>query len=173
MKRIAIIGPESTGKSTLAAAIAGHFDVPWVPEFARTYLEGLNRPYQEADLLTIAKGQMDAEDRITAESPYPPPFLACDTELTVIKIWSEIKYGRVHPWIIKELQQRHYDHYLLTYIDLPWVPDPQREHPHMREALMERYLRECEERNLPYTLIQGKELERLSKAVDALEDLIR
>lgn len=173
MKRIAIIGPESTGKSTLAAALAEHFDIPWVPEYARSYLENLNRPYREDDLLAIAKGQMEAEDRLATEAPYPPPFVACDTELTVIKIWSEVKYGRVHPWILEELHQRKYDHYLLTHIDLPWIPDPQREHPHMREALMERYLQECKERNLPYTLIEGQALERLNKAVNTLEGLIR
>jgi NadR type nicotinamide-nucleotide adenylyltransferase len=172
MRRIAIIGPESTGKSTLAAALADYFQCPWVPEFARNYLLDLNRPYEEHDLLKIALGQIAAEDQWMGKEMNPPPFLICDTELTVVKIWSEVKYGKVDPRIMEALEKRTYSHYLLTHIDLPWVPDPLREHPRHREELMNRYLKECEERNLPYTLIRGKDSERLEKAIKALKDLI-
>jgi NadR type nicotinamide-nucleotide adenylyltransferase len=170
MIKIAIIGPESTGKSTLAQALAAALNCPWVPEYAREYLENLKRPYQESDLLSIAKGQIEAEDRLAQSTP-PPFFLVCDTELSVIKIWSDVKYGRVHPDILRELHSRRYDHYFLTYIDLPWEEDPLREHPDKRDYLFELYLKECETRNLPFTILKGSHDRRVEKALEIIRDL--
>jgi len=170
MIKVAVIGPESTGKSTLATYLAQQLSGGLVPEYARDYLQQLGRPYTEADLLSIAKGQCAAEDYYRLSND-PPPFLICDTELTVIKIWSEVKYSRVHPWILTELKQRSYDFYLLTYIDLPWEADPLREHPYKREFLFDLYLKECQNRNLPFALIKGSKEERQAQAEKILLDL--
>ena len=133
--RIAITGPESTGKSTLAAELAKHFGAVWVPEFARGYLDELDRNYNYEDILHIARGQMLAEDNAAQQNN----LVFCDTELLVTKIWCEFKYGKCHQWILEELQKRKYDVVLLCNIDLPWQYDPLREHPDKRETLMELY----------------------------------
>ena len=110
VKKIAITGPESTGKSTLARKLADHYKTVWVPEYARTYIDKLKRPYEQHDLAEIAKGQIFYEkDLIQKASEY----LFCDTELTVIKIWSEYKYGNIEPFLISEHNKSSYDLYLL------------------------------------------------------------
>ncbi|MCD4681228.1 MAG: ATP-binding protein, partial [Bacteroidales bacterium] len=86
IKRIAITGPESTGKSQLAKKLAEHYNTVWVPEFAREYLNIINRPYGQADILDIAKGQVESEDRL---ANFAKKILFCDTEAIVTKIWSE------------------------------------------------------------------------------------
>lgn len=138
LKKIVIIGPESTGKSTLTEALASHFGEPWVPEYARQYLERLDRPYEFDDLLAIAKGQLALEER---QLELADKFLFCDTDLHVLQVWSESKYKLVHPWILDQINVRRYDLYLLTDIDISWEADPQREHPEpeMRKYFFELY----------------------------------
>ena len=149
MKRVAILGPESTGKSTLAAALASRFNAPWVPEYARSYLETFGPDYTEDTLLTIARGQQRAEAQA---SDAQTDWLFCDTEFTVLKIWSEHSYGRVHPWILQQWRQQTYHHYFLTQVDIPWQADPQREHPHLRQFLFDWYYAELTLKGWPFTV---------------------
>ena len=90
INRIAIIGPESTGKSTLAKELAEYYKTVYVPEVARFYIDELKRSYNQNDLLEIAKLQCDEEDKLLHQAN---EILICDTNLLVIKIWSEFKYG--------------------------------------------------------------------------------
>lgn len=152
MKKIAITGPESTGKSALAKALALEFEGQWVPEFARDYLLSLQRPYRYEDLLDIALGQFSLEKEKEAQKP---AFLFCDTDFLVIYIWSHFKYGSCHPWIEEMVGQQHYDLHLLCDIDLPWEPDPLREHPSHRKTLFNLYLQQLEERGKPYRIVRG------------------
>ena len=168
MKKIAIIGPESTGKSTLAQQLSDELSFPLVPEFAREYLKNLNREYKYSDLSEIAKGQIASEDKLADTDP---PLLICDTELTVIKIWSLHRFKQVEGWIEREIRTRTYDHYFLMYIDSPWVDDPLREHPELRNYFFNIYLDECKKRRLPYTIIKGKENERLESALKVIGNL--
>jgi NadR type nicotinamide-nucleotide adenylyltransferase len=163
LKKVVIIGPESTGKSTLAQGLADHFGCLWVPEFAREYLEKINRPYTYEDLLEIAKGQVDLENELSQRSK---ELLVCDTDLNVIKIWSEHKYRKVHPWIENQIKTRKYDLYLLTDIDIPWQDDPQREHsdPAMRLYFFDLYRRIIEGSEVPFGVISGNELDRKKRA---------
>ncbi len=161
-RKIVILGPESTGKSTLARQLAEHFNTEWVPEYARQYIDDLNRPYEEADLLEIAKGQIQLED-VKAQST--KGFLFCDTNLIVIKIWSDFKYGWTDPWIMESLKTRKYDHYLLMDIDLPWEPDPQREHPQQRRELFDLYKDYLESNQLPYEVVSGLKSDRFESAL--------
>ena len=114
LHRIAITGPESTGKSKLAQNLAGHYHTVFVPEYAREYIDNLNRPYNQEDILEIARARQDGR-RGGKEGKR---ILFCDTELIVTKIWSEVKYGICDPWILGEIESRKYDLYLLCYIDI-------------------------------------------------------
>ncbi|HMP99864.1 MAG TPA: ATP-binding protein [Cyclobacteriaceae bacterium] len=168
IKRIAIVGPECTGKSTLSAELAQHFNSRWVPEFARTYLENLNRPYIQSDLLEIAKGQLSWEEEQVAHANR---FLFCDTNLLVIKIWSEFKYQSTDQEILKLWQSKNYALHLLTDIDIPWEDDPQREHPEKRAQLFEIYREHLLKENISYIHIKGSKTERLQEAIRAIEKL--
>ena len=166
-KRILILGPESTGKSTLAEDLANHFGEPWVPEYAREYLEKIDRPYRFEDLVEIGKGQMKLEDQMAEKAK---KFLFCDTDLRVIHIWAEHRFDKTDPWVLEEIARRKYDLILLTDTDLPWSPDPLREHPEpeMRAYFLNKYLNLAKESGFPSEIIQGERLDRLSQAVMAI-----
>jgi NadR type nicotinamide-nucleotide adenylyltransferase len=166
MLTITLTGPESTGKTTLAAQLAGHFHTVWVPEFARSYLNELGRPYQQSDLLEIASGQVALEEdfRLKANE-----LLFLDTSLEVVKIWSEFRYGSCHPWILEQWQQRRHDLYLLCLPDVPWAFDPQRENPGDREVLLEIYRRELTTLGVSYFELSGLGVGRFHTAVKVVE----
>lgn len=168
VKKIAVIGPESTGKSTLSEALAKALNTVWVPEYAREYLNKINRTYQEEDLLQIAKGQTELEDSLLAQAK---DHLICDTDLNVIKVWSEHKYNKCHSWILEQIATRRYDLYLLTYIDIAWQNDLQREHPEekMRHYFYQQYKEIVINSNVPFAMIQGAHEERLWTSLHAIE----
>ena len=168
MLKIAITGPESTGKSTLAQQLAQHYGVPWVPEYAREYIAHLGRPYEAHDLEKIARGQLQRWQEVLGAQP---PLVLYDTELLVLKIWSEHAYGVCAPWILQEFKRQDVDLYLLLNIDLPWEPDPQREHPHLRQYFYDWYKRELEGLGVPYVAISGSSEERLLNAIQAVEQV--
>lgn len=168
-KRIAIVGPECTGKTSLAQQLAQSYATEWVPEYARGYLDKMVVPYTQGDLLNIAQGQMRIEDEFYRDAN---GVLICDTNLLVIKIWSDFKFGSVDPWIVKEMANRKYDLHLLTNIDVPWEEDPQREHPTKRQELYEIYKRELDTLNVPYLEIRGDESVRLGVAKEAITKLL-
>jgi NadR type nicotinamide-nucleotide adenylyltransferase len=169
IKRVAIVGPECTGKTQLSIQLAKHYKTVWVPEYARQYIDRLNRPYTQADLLKIAKGQTFTEDELALEAR---ELLICDTNLVVVKIWSEFKYGVCDAEILRMLHGRKYDLHLLTSIDVPWENDPQREHPHQRELLFALYIKELENLGVQYVKITGGEHQRLEKAVQAIDNIL-
>ena len=165
MKKIVFTGPESTGKTSITKAVASYFAMEWVREYARTYIETLDRPYQEADLLTIAKAQLEKEQALAATKPL---FLCCDTSLLVLKIWSDYKYKRCDPWIIQKLHQQLPTLYFLCGTDVPWEYDPQREHPKQRAELFTLYRKELDVLRIPYIILKGNLEERLQKVVKIL-----
>lgn len=167
LRKVSIVGPESTGKSTLAQALASHFETQVVLEYARGFLENLGRPYQESDLIDIAKGQLATEQAII---PFANQLLFCDTNLLVIKIWSQVKYNRVDPEIMELMNLESYDLHLLLAPDIPWEDDPLREHPEFRNELFEIYHQELLASGVPFHIISGKN--RLEKAVSRCADLL-
>ncbi len=170
VKKVAVIGPECTGKSELSEFLAGYFHTEWVPEYARGYINNLVRPYEQHDLLAIAHGQIRLEDEWMRDSNR---ILICDTNLYVIKIWSEFKFGACDKTILEQIATRKYDLYLLTAIDLPWEDDPLREHPHKREQLYEIYLNEMKNQPVPFVEIKGERELRRKAAVEAVEQLLK
>ncbi len=167
IKKIAVVGPESTGKSELSAQLARHYDTEWVPEYARFYLDRLEGDYSQSDLLEIAKGQILWEkDKLEMVNEW----IICDTNLIVIKVWSDHKYGNTDPYIEEQLKAIPYDFYLLANIDLPWRDDPQREHPELRKHFLDVYENYLITNNLPYKLISGIEETRTANAIQAIED---
>lgn len=170
LKKIVIIGPESTGKSTLTQALANKFDEPWVEEFARRYLENLLRDYTYEDLLEIAKTQLALEDE---KEKTAKQLLFCDTDLHVIKVWSEYKFKKTDPWILEQIKKRKYHLYLLTDIDIPWQEDPLREHPEpaMRKYFFDQYHQLMLDGKTPFVGLSGNLEKRIKLADKAVRDL--
>jgi len=169
VKRIVLTGPESTGKSVLSGQLAAQYDTVYVPEYAREYLSELNRPYREEDLLLMAQEQIRLED--LAASRARNGLLFCDTGLYVMKIWSEHKYGRCHPWILQQIATRHYDLFLLCNIDMRWDEDPLREHPDplMRQYFFNLYRETLAAAGQPFAIVNGLGGERLRAAMNIIE----
>ncbi|GIV33844.1 MAG: hypothetical protein KatS3mg031_1379 [Chitinophagales bacterium] len=162
LKKIAIVGPESSGKTFLAQALAAHYSCPWVPEYARTYLTP-GKPYTAADVEQIARGQLALENRLVSEAD---SLLICDTNLLVIKVWMEHKFGYVPPWIDAEIRTRHYHLHLLTAPDIPYEEDPLRENPELGTYFFAQYETLLKTLSFPYIIICGTH--RLQQAVKAV-----
>lgn len=165
LKKIAIVGPESTGKSALAQSLAAHYKTEWVPEVAREFLEKLNRKYNAADIEEIARLQLEMED-VKARSANE--ILFCDTTLLVIKIWMENAFGKCPDWILTSIKSRKYDLFLLMDIDLEWQPDPLREHPDKRQFFKDWYYRELVEIGANWDWVNGLGEDRLTNATRIL-----
>ena len=181
VKKIVIIGPESTGKSTLCKSLADHYKTAWVKEYAREYLLNNGTAYSFENLLTIAKGQVENEElgikNLVAQSSSSPTThhspLIIDTDMYVLKVWCEFVFGQGHHWILNRIVERPYDLYLLCNIDLPWVKDELREYPDLttREKLYHHYKDILVNQHTPWVDISGNYEERLQKAISAIDKL--
>ena len=177
MKKIVIIGPESTGKSTLCEQLAIHYQSAWVKEYAREYLLKNGTDYTFDNLLTIAQGQVALENltvnRLSAIN-HQPSTVFLDTDMYVMKVWCEFVFEKCHHWILNRIVERKYDLYLLCNIDLPWVKDELREYPDLksRELLYHHNKDIMVNQNVPWADISGDYDERLQKAVAAIDTLI-
>ena len=190
LKKIVIIGPESTGKSTLCKQLAGHYNTLWCPEYARGYLLKYGTAYTYESLLTIAKGQLQLEEKYisscenressmidSATVNFKPqtvnkPLLFIDTDMYVMKVWCEYVFGKCHQLILDTIAVRQYNLYLLCDIDLPWVKDELREYPdeQPRRELYHIYKDILINQQTPWVNISGNYEERLQKAINAVED---
>jgi len=170
LKRVALLGPESSGKSYLAEKLAAHFHTVFVEEYGRTYCKKFGMDLTELDFAHIAGGQLYREDEMAKKAS---GILFCDTELMVTQVWSEIYFqGLCQPWIIEASQTRHYDLFLLLKPDIPWQNDGLREYEHQRDFMFQRLQQVLEERGYPYVVISGGFEERTRKAVEAVDGLI-
>lgn len=184
VKRIVIIGPESTGKSTLCSQLAAHFQTQWVPEFAREYLLTNGTDYTQTDLWEIAQGQIRDEDTAAdkIEATYKKraerrnaPLLFIDTDMYVMKTWSEFVFNACDNRILKNIVSRPYDFYLLCNTDLPWEQDALREYPDLvtREKLFEHYKEAMINQPVPWVVISGGYEERLWTAIAAVNKVMK
>jgi NadR type nicotinamide-nucleotide adenylyltransferase len=183
LQKVVIIGPESTGKSTLCRQLAAHYQTLWCPEFAREYLlkHGMNYSYD--DLLTIAKGQIALEEEYektisnkqlaTGKHVNDKSLLFIDTDMYVMKVWCEFVFGNCHRFILDQIVERKYDLYLLCNIDLPWVKDELREYPDLekRKQLYSIYKDIMVNQSIPWADISGNHEERLRKAIKVVDTI--
>ncbi|MBC8034503.1 MAG: ATP-binding protein [Chitinophagaceae bacterium] len=168
IKKIVVIGPESTGKSTLCEHLAAHFRTAWCPEYSREYLLKNGLSYNYKDLLTIAKCQVNLENEMHSQAENGLLFI--DTDLYVMKVWSEFVFGRCDSWILDEIARRKYDLYLLCDIDLPWQKDVLREHPDLksRQKLYHIYRDILINQPAPWLNINGTHEQRVHSAIEAV-----
>lgn len=169
MISIAVVGPESTGKTTLVESLAAHYKTIWVPEYAREYLNEREGHYDQSDLLKIAKGQLKLEKEYRKKAK---GLIFLDTDLFVLKVWSQVKYGSCDPWIIQQLEMHQSDLYLLTFFDIPYEEDPLREHPEMRPELFDMYEHELKQYGVNYKVVQGDAHKRLQEAIKSINRII-
>jgi hypothetical protein len=171
IKKIVIIGPESTGKSTLCASLATHYGTSWCPEFAREFLTENGTNYTYDQLLTIAKGQLIKEEAYLQKAN---KMLIIDTDMYVMKVWCEFVFNNCHPFILEKIVERKYDAYLLCDIDLDWMPDGMREYPNeaTRKALFTTYKELLINQQTPWGIVKGKGAERTQNAIALIEKLL-
>lgn len=156
MYKIGIIGPESSGKSTLARYMAKRYQGTLVPEYARSFIEQKgSKEVTWDELCLIARHQIDVLSSLTSTPKNSNPCFF-DTDLIVTKVWFDYAFGRVPEWLNEAILRYPMDVYLLTYPDLPWIPDPARYNGSdaIRLELFQRYEAEIQALNIPYYIIR-------------------
>jgi len=170
--KIAMYGPESTGKTTLAKQLAQHFQTIWIEEFARNYLQNKWDESQSIctpeDLLPIAIGQVKLENEALKVAD---KYLFCDTNLMCTKVFSEIYYGFCDANLDKAARKHKYDLFFLTDIDVPFEKDDLRDKPNERETLIQKFEQALIDNKKPYLKLSGNQEERLEKAILAIDEL--
>lgn len=195
LKKVVVIGPESTGKSTLCAQLASYYQTLWCPEYAREYLLKHGKNYTYDDLLTIAKGQIELEEKciqllvgssesgvralhLTENSELmirSSKLLFIDTNMYVMKVWCEFVFGKCHKFILDQIAVRDYHLYLLCNIDLPWTHDDLREYPDIgrRQRLYAMYHEIMTSQPINWVGISGDTETRLRSAIEAVDSLLK
>lgn len=181
--KVVVIGPESTGKSSLCEQLANHYNTEWVKEYAREYLLTNGTEYSYDDLLEIAKGQLALENvaielvenktsNISASNS-TSQIILLDTNMYVLKVWCEFVFEKCHPWILNQIVENSYDLYLLCDVDLPWVKDELREYPDLeiREKLYHNYKDLLVNQSTPWVNISGNYQQRLENAINAIDSV--
>lgn len=170
--KIALVGPESTGKTTLASALATHFNTTWVREYLRDFSEekllNENKAIEATDNLKIVEEQLKLE---ALAEKYAHRFLFCDTNFIQTKIYSELYFGKSDAFFEYYVKKLKYDLYILTQIDVPWEEDELRDAPYERERHYNYFKNRLLEANLPFIEISGNLEERMEKAIQLSNDL--
>ncbi len=161
--RIAIVGPECSGKTTLCADIKKATDCFVVDEFAREYMsQRKGRVYDHKDLIRMAHVQAKRNKAATGA------LHVCDTEMTTLAIWAQKKLGGIPPRILELEREQVFDHYFLCSPEMPWEPDPLRENETSRDELFESYSERLGHLNRPFVVLEGSAEERLQKVLSVL-----
>jgi nicotinamide riboside kinase len=169
LKRILITGPESTGKSQLAETLASFFKGMYIPEYARSYLDGLGRPYEYSDVEHIGLQQV----REYEQADQSQEWVFFDTWLIITRTWFQVVYNRIPEWVDKEISQASFDLVLLCAPDILWIPDPLRENGGMmRERLFELYKAELNRHQMNWKLVTGAGEERIHVAVQLIYNIL-
>jgi len=171
MIRIAIIGPESTGKSVLSQELASYFKGDWIPEYAREYIEQLDRPYNYNDVCEIAINQIQIQQIYLLKNS--PEYVFFDTELIITKVWFEYCYKKIPDFLKDYLSKNYFDFYLLCAPDLPWIPDAVREHGTDREYFFDWYKNEIQKLGTTFYIVNGQGEKRTQNAIEAIRSALK
>lgn len=164
--KIAVVGAESSGKTWLCEALAALYHTVWVAEYAREYFNDSDiYNYTLDDLIVIAKKQIELEEEGLKQAS---GFLFCDTTLVTLKIWAELEFHQTPTFIEEHLKKVQYDYYFITDNQIPWQADPLRQNKHSRELLFQMNEEEVKKSGIPYSIITGKDDERLKFAEHVL-----
>jgi len=176
LKKVIVIGPESTGKSVLCEKLALHYQTLWCPEYAREYLIVLGREYNYDDLLFIAQKQLELTEKYTSDAIQKKcSSIFFDTDMHVMKVWSEVVFGKCHPWILEQVEAQDADLYLLCKPDIPWLDDGLREYPDLqvRKDLYKIYKELLSRQTKPWIEIGGSYEHRFETAVVAVDAVLK
>jgi NadR type nicotinamide-nucleotide adenylyltransferase len=174
--KIAVLGAESTGKTTLCRDLAAYFGCPWVPEYMRTYLqekwdeEHLTCTWD--DLLPIAQGQIELENKLAEQAAQTPDnnhYLFCDTSLFELMVYANWYYGDCPEALAQVALAHYYDLILLTDVDTPWVADDLRDSPHQRDEISAYFSDQLMAHNKSFRSIGGNRAARVQQVVKLLE----
>ena len=174
--KVAVLGAESTGKTTLCRDLAAHFDCPWVPEYMRSYLQNKwdksGQTCTWEDLLPIAQGQIALENKLALESAQSEnKYLFCDTSLFELMIYANWYYGDCPEALTQAALAHHYDLILLTKVDIPWVADDLRDSPNDRGAISKRFEEQLNHYNKLFQSIGGDKEQRVQQVIMLLKTL--
>ncbi len=175
---VAVLGAESTGKTTLCRDLAAHFDSLWVSEYMRTYLQAKWDDEQLTctwdDLLPIAQGQIALENKLAKKvtrMSNKNRYLFCDTSLFELMVYSHWYYDDCPAALEQAALAHHYDLILLTEVDIPWVADDLRDSPHQRDEISAYFASQLNKHQKPFQRISGDRKERIRQVVAQLADI--
>ena len=172
MTRVVIVGAESTGKTTLAMALAEHYQTTWVPEFGRLYTEARRARgelWRSEEFTFIATEQVRMEDALARIANR---VLICDTDAFATAIWHERYLGQRSPEVLAVAAGRKYDLYVLTDVDTPFVPDDIRDGESIRDWMHKRFQDELSLMGAPVLLVSGPHEQRLAAAIERIDSLL-
>jgi len=170
-KIVVVTGAESTGKSTLAESLSSYFNAPVIPEFAREYVEKLDRRYNYHDVEVIAQKQVD---QLKSFLKKEHQVIFVDTWLIITKVWFEVVFQQVPEWLENEIRSLKIDLFLVCNIDLPWIPDLVRENGgENRRILQNMYIENIKKYNFTFHMVNGEEQSRFENALEPVKLLMK
>ena len=179
LKKIVLIGPESTGKTTLVGQLAQHFNTVYCPEYLRLYLDEKEKYgwqnegelVAKSDLKPLAIGQMNLENQL---AQFANGILFCDTNLLTNQIYAQYYLNDATPWLDKAIEGQNYGFYLLLTPEVAWIADSQRDSPQTQQELYAHFKKAVELQKKPYSIIDGKDYQkRFQKAMKEVEVFLR
>ena len=172
VRRVVIIGSESSGTTTLARALAEHYRTTWVPEYGRTYSEGRvhsSQPWRSDEFVHIATEQVRMEDALETLANR---VLICDTDAFATAIWHERYMGTPSADVKRLAASRRYDLYVVTDVNIPFQRDDIRDGESFRQWMQDRFIEELSKNSTPMMLVTGPHEERFAAAVKRIDEIL-